>query len=91
MSNLVTGFSLTDMETGFKIFSKDIYQQLRLSETGFGIEPEINSKLSRMSGIRLVEVPVSYSGRSYKEGKKISWKDGVMAIYYIFKYRHIDS
>jgi glycosyltransferase involved in cell wall biosynthesis len=91
LSNLVTGFSLTDMETGFKIFTKEVYQQLRLSDLGFGIEPEINSKLSRMSGIRLVEVPISYTGRSYKEGKKIGWKDGIMAIFFIFKYRYFDS
>lgn len=85
-SNLLTNLNLTDMETCYKMFRSEIIQSLNLKENRFGIEPEITAKISRIKGIRIYEVGISYYGRTYEEGKKINWKDGVKALYYIFKY-----
>jgi glycosyltransferase involved in cell wall biosynthesis len=86
LSNSFTNLNLTDMETGYKVFRTNIIQQLQLCENRFGIEPEITAKISRVPGIRIYEVGISYHGRTFKEGKKINWKDGFKAIYCILKY-----
>ena len=84
-SNLVTNLNLTDMETCYKAVRRPLMQRLVLEEDRFGFEPEITAKLAR-AGARIYEVPVSYSGRTYDEGKKIGWKDGVRALWCIWKY-----
>lgn len=86
LSNLFTGINLTDMETGYKMFKTEILRNIRLRERRFGFEPEVTAKISKIKNIRIYEVGVSYYGRTYSEGKKISWKDGLRAIYCIFKY-----
>jgi len=84
-SNMLTNLNLTDMETCFKVFRRDIIQNITIKENRFGFEPEITAKISKL-GCRIYEVGISYHGRSYAEGKKISWKDGFRAIYCIIKY-----
>jgi hypothetical protein len=74
------------MESGYKMFRSDILQQLKLKEKRFGFEPEVTAKVSRIKGIRIYEVGISYYGRTYAEGKKINWKDGFRALYCIVKY-----
>ncbi len=85
LSNVLTNLNLTDMETCYKMFRREVLQQLTLEEDRFGFEPEITAKVARL-GCRIYEVGVSYAGRTYKEGKKINWKDGFRAIYAILKY-----
>jgi len=85
-SNIFTNLNLTDMETCYKLFRTDIIQNIQLNENRFGFEPEITAKISRIPKIRIYEVGISYYGRTYDEGKKIGWKDGVRAIYCILKY-----
>jgi len=85
-SNVFTGLNLTDMETGYKMFRKDILKNIRLKENRFGFEPEVTAKISRVKKIRIYEVGISYYGRTYADGKKIRWTDGVKALYYILKY-----
>ena len=85
LSNILTNINLTDMETCYKMFRREVLQQLTLEEDRFGFEPEITAKVARL-GCRIYEVGVSYAGRTYKEGKKINWKDGFRAIYAILKY-----
>jgi len=86
LSNLTTNLNLTDMETCYKMFDTKIIQSLKLKEKRFGFEPEVTQKISRVKNIRIYEVGISYYGRTYEEGKKIGWKDGVRAIYSILKY-----
>ena len=86
LSNMVTDLNLTDMETGYKLFRRDILQQLHLEEKRFGFEPEVTAKVARVPGVRIYEVGISYYGRTYAEGKKIGWRDGFRAIYCILKY-----
>nr|WP_306673761.1 glycosyltransferase family 2 protein [Tahibacter caeni] len=86
LSNLFTGLRLTDMETCYKVFRREIVQALRIEEDRFGFEPEVTAKLAG-SGCRIVEVGISYRGRSHADGKKIGWKDGVRALWCIVKYR----
>jgi glycosyltransferase involved in cell wall biosynthesis len=86
LSNLFTQLNLTDMETGYKMFKTDVLKQINLKEKRFGIEPEITAKVSKLKGVRIYEVGISYYGRTYSEGKKINWKDGIRAIYCIIKY-----
>ncbi len=86
LSNIFTGFHLTDMETCYKCFKRDIIQSVDIEEKRFGFEPEITSKIAKKK-IQIKEVPVSYYPRTSKEGKKIGFKDGIRAIYCIFKYR----
>ncbi len=86
MSNMFTNLNLTDMETCYKLFKRKHIQSLKLKENRFGFEPEVTAKISRIPNIRIYEVGISYYGRSYKEGKKINWKDGLRAIYCIVKY-----
>jgi len=85
LSNMFTNLNLTDMETGFKAFRREVIQKVQIMENRFGFEPEITAKLSRL-GARFYEIGISYSGRTYAEGKKIGWKDGVSAIRCILKY-----
>lgn len=86
LSNMFTNLNLTDMETCYKLIRSDIAKSLDLKEKRFGFEPELTAKLSRVPKIRIYEVGISYYGRTYEEGKKIGWKDGVRAIYCIIKY-----
>jgi len=86
LSNLFTDFNLTDMETCYKLFRSDIIKNILLKENRFGFEPEVTAKISRIKNLKLYEVGISYYGRTYDDGKKISWKDGVRAIYCILKY-----
>lgn len=84
-SNMCTNLNLTDMETCYKVFRREVLQRITIEENRFGFEPEITAKLSKLK-VRIYEVGISYSGRSYYEGKKINWKDGVSAIWCIVKY-----
>jgi glycosyltransferase involved in cell wall biosynthesis len=86
LSNMFTNLNLSDMETGYKVFRREIIRGMRLEQDRFGIEPEITAKLARIPGVRIYEVGISYFGRTYQEGKKIGWKDGVQAVYCILKY-----
>lgn len=85
LSNMFTNINLTDMETCYKAFRREIIQSIRIRENRFGFEPEITAKVAKLN-CRIYEVGISYYGRTYKEGKKIGWKDGFRAIYCIFKY-----
>jgi len=86
LSNSLTNLNLTDMETCYKVFRRDIIQSLKLQEKRFGFEPEVTARIARIPKIRIYEVGISYYGRTYEEGKKIGWKDGFRAIYCIVKY-----
>ncbi|MCU0444907.1 MAG: glycosyltransferase family 2 protein [Microscillaceae bacterium] len=86
LSNMLTNLNLTDMETCYKMFRREIIQQINLRENRFGFEPEVTAKIARIKNIRIYEVGISYYGRTYAEGKKINWKDGFRAIYCILKY-----
>ena len=86
LSNMFTNLNLTDMETCYKMFRSDIIKSLKLKEKRFGFEPEVTAKVSRIPGIRIYEVGISYYGRTYDEGKKINWKDGFRAIWCVLKY-----
>ena len=85
MSNLFTDLNLSDMETCYKAFRREVIQSVNIRENRFGFEPEVTAKISKMD-IRIYEVGISYYGRTYDEGKKIGWKDGVRAVYCILKY-----
>jgi len=89
LSNMFTNLNLTDMETCYKLFKTDIIKGLTLHENRFGFEPEVTAKISRIKNIRIYEVGISYYGRTYEEGKKIGWRDGLRAIYVILKYGFI--
>ncbi len=86
LNNAFTNLNLTDMETCYKIFRAEILKGLELKEKRFGFEPEVTAKICRIPKIRIYEVGISYYGRTYEEGKKINWKDGVKAIYCVFRY-----
>jgi glycosyltransferase involved in cell wall biosynthesis len=85
LSNMLTNLNLTDMETGFKVFRRELIQSITIEEDRFGFEPEITAKIAKLQ-CRVYEVGISYYGRTYAEGKKINWKDGVWAIWCIVKY-----
>ena len=85
LSNMFTNLNLTDMETCYKAFRREIIQSIRIEENRFGFEPEITAKVARL-GVRIFEVGISYYGRTYAEGKKIGWKDGVRALWVIVKF-----
>lgn len=87
-SNMATDLNLTDMETCYKLFRREVLQRIILRENRFGFEPEITAKVARM-GVRIYEVAISYYGRTYAEGKKIGWKDGFRALWCIFKYNFL--
>jgi glycosyltransferase involved in cell wall biosynthesis len=86
LSNMFSNLNLSDMETCYKVFDAKLLKRIRLQENRFGFEPEVTYKVSCIKKVRIYEVGISYFGRSYEEGKKIGWKDGVRAIYVIFKY-----
>jgi glycosyltransferase involved in cell wall biosynthesis len=86
LSNMLTDLNLTDMETGYKVFRIPVLRGINLQSDRFGFEPEVTAKVARQ-GWRLYEVPISYQGRDYTEGKKITWRDGVAALHHILKYR----
>lgn len=88
LTNVLTGFKITDMETCYKLMKTSILRELRLESERFNIEPEITAKLAKKK-VRLKEVPISYHGRDHSEGKKIKWKDGFSAIYHIFRYVYL--
>ncbi len=87
LSNVFTNLNLTDMETCYKVFRREVIQSLTLQEDRFGFEPEVTAKLAAMKGCRIYEVGIWYAGRTYEEGKKIGWRDGVRAVWCIWKYR----
>jgi glycosyltransferase involved in cell wall biosynthesis len=87
LSNMMTNLNLTDMETCYKMFRREIIQNLDLKEKRFGFEPEVTAKIAKIKGIRIYEVGISYYGRTFEEGKKIGWKDGFRAIYCIIRFR----
>jgi glycosyltransferase involved in cell wall biosynthesis len=89
LSNMLTDLNLTDMETCYKVFRAKILKEITLRENRFGFEPEFTAKVGKRR-YRIFEVPISYSGRDYSEGKKIGWKDGIAAFYFIIKYRLFD-
>jgi glycosyltransferase involved in cell wall biosynthesis len=86
LTNVLTGLNLSDMEVGYKAFRTDVLRRLELRSERFGIEPELTIKVARLR-CRIYEVPIRYYGRTYEEGKKITWRDGVAAVYHIFRYR----
>ena len=86
VSNMLTNLNLSDMEVGYKMFRAEVLKSIRLESNRFGFEPEVTMKLAK-KGYRFYEVPISYHGRTYQEGKKITWKDGVSALYYMFRFR----
>jgi len=85
-TNVFSNLNLTDMETCYKLFKREIIQGMRISENRFGFEPEVTLKLARIPNVRIYEIGISYYGRTYAEGKKIGWKDGVRAVWCILKY-----
>ena len=87
-SNMATGVNLTDMEVCYKTFRREIIQKIKIEENRFGFEPEITAKVARLK-VRIFEVAISYSGRTYAEGKKIGWRDGFHALWCIFKYNFL--
>jgi glycosyltransferase involved in cell wall biosynthesis len=89
LSNFFTNLNLSDMETCYKVFRRDVISQVapQLREERFGIEPELTAKVASLPGIRIYERPISYSGRTYAQGKKITWRDGCRALWCIWKYR----
>jgi glycosyltransferase involved in cell wall biosynthesis len=89
LSNMMTDLNLTDMEVGYKMFKREVLQSMVLTENRFGFEVEITAKVARGKKWRVYEVPVAYYGRSYGEGKKITWRDGLRALWCIFKYRFV--
>jgi len=89
LSNMMTNLNLTDMETCYKLFKREIIQSIELKEKRFGFEPEVTAKVAKIKGIRIYEVGISYYGRTFEEGKKIGWKDGFRAIYCILKFSHV--
>ncbi|PIZ65442.1 glycosyl transferase [Candidatus Roizmanbacteria bacterium CG_4_10_14_0_2_um_filter_36_9] len=93
LSNIATNLNLTDMETGYKVFRGDLIRMIapKLSSSRFGFEPEITARIAKIKGIRIYEVGVSYSGRTYDQGKKIRWHDGIKAVYEIIKYNYFSS
>ncbi len=91
ISNMFTNLNLTDMETCYKLFKTEIIKQIILTENRFGFEPEVTAKISKIKGIRIYEVGISYYGRTYDEGKKINWQDGFRAIFCILKHNLFNS
>lgn len=89
MTNLLYGAKITDMETGYKVFRKEVIKSINIKAKRFDFEPEITAKILK-KGYKIFEVPISFAGRKFDEGKKITWKDGVQAAYYLIKYRFFD-
>ena len=89
LSNMFTNLNLTDMETCYKLFRREILAQITIQENRFGFEPEITAKVAKLPECRIYEVGISYYGRTYAEGKKIGWRDGFRALWAIFKYNFL--
>jgi hypothetical protein len=89
LSNMLSNLNLTDMETCYKVFKKEALQKINLRSERFGFEPEITMKVAKLK-CRVYEVPISYSGRLYEEGKKIGWKDGLAAVFHLIRYKFFD-
>ncbi len=89
LSNMMTNLNLTDMETCYKVFRREVLKKITIKSNRFGVEPEITAKIARL-GVKLYEIPISYNGRKYSEGKKIGWKDGVNALFSILRFRFFD-
>ena len=89
LSNVLTNLNLTDMETGYKMFRTDVLKAMKLTSHRFGFEPEVTARVAQMR-CRVYELPISYWGREYDEGKKITWRDGVAALWHIFKFNLVD-
>ena len=89
LTNLLTGLNVTDMEVGYKVFRRDVLRRITLKSDRFGFEPEVTVKVAKL-GCRVYEVPIRYYGRTYQEGKKITWRDGVAALFHIIRYRFFD-
>lgn len=89
LTNLVTGLNVTDMEVGYKVFRRDVLRRLTLSSDRFGFEPEVTVKIAKL-GCRVYEVPIRYYGRTYQDGKKITWRDGIAALFHLLRYRFFD-
>lgn len=89
LTRILIPFPITDMETCYKVFRADVLKKLTLQEKKFGFEPEVTMKLAATPGIRYTEIPVTYHARSYKDGKKINWKDGFAALWHIFRYKFL--
>lgn len=87
--NIMTNLNLSDMEVGYKVFRADVLRRIRLRSDRFGFEPEVTAKVAKL-GCRIYEVPISYYGRTYAEGKKITWRDGIMAFWCVVRYRFFD-
>lgn len=89
LSNMLTDLNLSDMETCYKVFRREVFDKVTIKSNRFDFEPEITAKVAK-NGFRVYETPISYSGRSYEDGKKITWRDGVKAIWALFRYRLFD-
>jgi glycosyltransferase involved in cell wall biosynthesis len=89
LTNLLTGLNVTDMEVGYKVFRRDVLRRFTLRSDRFGFEPEVTVKIAKL-GCRVYEVPIRYYGRTYQEGKKITWRDGVAALFHLVRYRFFD-
>ncbi|MFQ5540034.1 MAG: glycosyltransferase family 2 protein, partial [Candidatus Binatia bacterium] len=85
-SNFLTNLNLSDMEVGYKAFRSEVFKSIHIKSNRFGFEPEITVKIAK-KGLRVYEVPISYYGRTYKEGKKVTWKDGIAALYFLLRFR----
>lgn len=92
LSNMLTNLNLTDMETGYKAFKRDLIREIakNLESDRFGFEPEVTAKIAKIKGIKIYEVGISYTGRTYAEGKKIGWRDGIVALWKIIKYNVLE-
>jgi len=89
LSNMLTNLNLSDMETGYKAFRASLLREIRIKSNRFGFEPEITAKFAKLK-CRMYEVPISYSGRGYEEGKKITWRDGLAALFHVIRFKFLD-
>ncbi|MBM4294876.1 MAG: glycosyltransferase family 2 protein [Deltaproteobacteria bacterium] len=89
LSNMFTNLNLSDMEVGYKVFKAEVLKDIRIKSNRFGVEPELTAKVAK-KGVRIYEVPISYHGRDYAHGKKITWRDGIAAIFHILRFRFFD-
>ena len=89
LSNMFTNINLSDMEVGYKVFKAEVLKDIKIKCNRFGVEPELTAKVAKM-GCRIYEVPISYHGRDYSHGKKITWRDGIAAIFHILRFRFFD-
>ena len=90
LSNMFTNLNLSDMEVGYKVFKAEVIKKITIKSNRFGVEPELTAKVAKQKGVRIYEVPISYHGRDYAHGKKITWRDGIAAIFHIIRFRFFD-